>query len=78
MCCNGSNSTAHHLHATSRVDPFAEDSPIKQLEISHFPPDMFFVLRTVQLLRGLAKGMGVDEFSSASQWCALCSEPRHR
>ena len=52
-----------------RVDPFAEDSPIKQLEISHFPPDMFFVLRTVQLLRGLAKGMGVDEFSSASQWC---------
>ena len=63
----------HGLHtkfAGGRVDPFAEDSPIKQLEISHFPPDMFFVLRTVQLLRGLAKGMGVDEFSAASQWCA--------
>jgi len=60
--------------ALGRVDPFAEDSPIKQLEISHFPPDMFFVLRTVQLLRGLAKGMGVDEFSAASQWCAQHSK----
>ena len=36
---------------------------------SHFPPDLFFVLRTVQLLRGLANGMGVHEFSAASQWC---------
>ena len=63
------------LHSHGRVDPFAEDSPIKQLEISHFPPDMFFVLRTVQLLRGLAKGMGVDEFSAATQWCAQHREP---
>jgi len=63
-----------HNSALGRVDPFAEDSPIKQLEISHFPPDMFFVLRTVQLLRGLAKGMGVDEFSAASQWCAQHSK----
>ena len=51
------------------VDPFDPASPIKQLEISHFPPDMFFVLRTVQLLRGLATGMGVQEFSAATQWC---------
>ena len=62
------------LGGLARVDPFAEDSPIKQLEISRFPPDMFFVLRTVQLLRGLAKGMGVDEFSSASQWCVHIHE----
>ena len=71
---NAGQSRPHTL-AVGRVDPFAEDSPIKQLEISHFPPDMFFVLRTVQLLRGLAKGMGVDEFSSASQWCVKDREP---
>ena len=42
-----------------RVDPFSADSPIKQLEIQHFPPDVFFVLRVVQLLRGLSGGMQV-------------------
>lgn len=51
------------------MDPFDPASPIKQLEITHFPPDMFFVLRTVQLLRGLATGMGVRDFSTAEQWC---------
>lgn len=42
-----------------RVDPFSADSPIKKLAIQHFPPDVFFVLRVVQLLRGLAGGMQV-------------------
>ena len=51
------------------VDPFDPESPIKKLEIQHFPPDLFFVLRTVQLLRGLAQGMGVQNFSAATQWC---------
>lgn len=39
-----------------QVDPFDANSPIKQSAISRFPPDMFFVLRVVQLLRGLANG----------------------
>ena len=50
-----------------RVDPFSDDSPIKALGIAHFPPDVFFVLRVMQLLRGLAGGLGV-EFSAAEQW----------
>ena len=50
-----------------RVDPFSDDSPIKALGIEHFPPDVFFVLRVMQLLRGLAGGLGV-EFSAAEQW----------
>ena len=50
-----------------RVDPFSDDSPIKTLGIAHFPPDVFFVLRVMQLLRGLAGGLGV-EFSAAEQW----------
>lgn len=51
-----------------RVDPFSPDSPIKALGIEHFPPDVFFVLRVMQLLRGLAGGMGVADFSAAKQW----------
>ena len=50
------------------VDPFDPDSPIKKMAIQTFPADLFFVLRVVQLLRGLANGMGVWDFSSAAQW----------
>ncbi|PSC70875.1 putative aarF domain-containing kinase 1 [Micractinium conductrix] len=51
-----------------KADPFDPESPIKKMGIKTFPPDMFFVLRVVQLLRGLATGMKVSEFSSAKQW----------
>lgn len=56
------------------VDPFDPDSPIKKLAIEKFPSDMFFVLRVVQLLRGLANGMGVADFSSAKQWKPFAEE----
>lgn len=39
-----------------QVDPFDPNSPIKQAAVEKFPPDMFFVLRVVQLLRGMANG----------------------
>lgn len=42
--------------ALLQVDPFDKDSPLKQASIEKFPPDMFFVLRVVQLLRGMANG----------------------
>ncbi|KAK9908263.1 hypothetical protein WJX75_005060 [Coccomyxa subellipsoidea] len=60
-----------------RVDPFSPDSPIKSLGISHFPPDVFFVLRVMQLLRGLAGGLGVD-FSAAKQWAPLARRALRR
>lgn len=47
---------------TVQVDPFDKNSPIKQAAIEKFPPDMFFVLRVVQLLRGMANG----------EWGQLC------
>ncbi len=50
----------HH----QQVDPFDANSPIKRAAIQSFPPDMFFVLRVVQLLRGMANGESV---------AALCS-----
>ena len=41
---------------------------MKKMAVEHFPSDMFFVLRVVQLLRGLATHMGVSNFSTAHQW----------
>ena len=41
---------------------------MKQMAVKHFPSDMFFVLRVVQLLRGLSTHMGVTDFSTAHQW----------
>ncbi len=52
------------------MDPFSPDSPIKALAVEHFPGDIFFVLRVMQLLRGLAGAMGV-EHSTAHQWAPL-------
>eukprot|EP00775_Hariotina_reticulata_P010212 gene10212-10373_t len=57
-----------------KVDPFDQNSPIKQAAIEKFPPDMFFVLRVVQLLRGMANGMGIDDFSTADQWAPLARQ----
>ncbi|GAB4821653.1 hypothetical protein N2152v2_008699 [Parachlorella kessleri] len=57
-----------------KVDPFDPESPIKQMAISRFPPDMFFVLRVTQLLRGLAQGMGVSGFSTAEQWAPFAKQ----
>lgn len=50
------------------VNPFDPDSPIKQVSVENFPPDLFFVLRVSQLLRGLANGMKIQDFSAAKQW----------
>lgn len=50
------------------VNPFDPDSPIKQISVENFPSDLFFVLRVSQLLRGLANGMKIQDFSAAKQW----------
>lgn len=57
------------------VDPFDPESPIKKLGIQTFPKDLFFILRTVQLLRGLKEGMKLpDDFSTAALWRSLANE----
>lgn len=58
-----------------KVDPFDPESPIKKVGIDKFPKDMFFILRTVQLLRGLKEGMGLEEsFSTAKIWDKLARQ----
>jgi hypothetical protein len=53
---------------SSMQDPFAPSSALKTNPIVQFPQDYFFVLRVVQLLRGMALGMDVGDFSTAAQW----------
>ncbi|GLI59949.1 hypothetical protein VaNZ11_002002 [Volvox africanus] len=61
-----------------KVNPFDPNSPLKRSTISTFPADMFFVMRVVQLLRGLANGMGIDDFSCARQWAPFAKDTLSR
>lgn len=52
-----------------RVTPFEEDSILKSAPITNFPSELFFVLRVVQLIRGIKQGMDINpEFSCAKKW----------
>ncbi|KAK6250210.1 hypothetical protein SCA6_004215 [Theobroma cacao] len=55
------------------LQPFSEDSSIKKVGVQSFPEELFSVLRTVHLLRGLSVGLGIN-YSCAEQWRAIAEE----
>ncbi|XP_027122972.2 uncharacterized protein [Coffea arabica] len=55
------------------LQPFSEDSSIKRISVEAFPEELFSVLRTVHLLRGLSVGMGIN-YSCAEQWKPIAEE----
>ncbi|XP_047316864.1 aarF domain-containing protein kinase 1 [Impatiens glandulifera] len=55
------------------LQPFAEGSSIKKIGVKAFPEELFSVLRTVHLLRGLSVGMGLN-YSCAEQWRPIAEE----
>ncbi|XP_021681040.1 protein ACTIVITY OF BC1 COMPLEX KINASE 7, chloroplastic isoform X2 [Hevea brasiliensis] len=55
------------------LQPFSEDSSIKKISVQAFPEELFSVLRTVHLLRGLSVGLGIN-FSCAEQWRPIAEE----
>ncbi|KAM0925639.1 hypothetical protein ACQ4PT_004068 [Festuca glaucescens] len=55
------------------LSPFAEDSSLTKVGVENFPEELFSVLRTIQLLRGLTVGMGL-RFSCAQQWKPIAQE----
>ncbi|KAJ4837614.1 hypothetical protein Tsubulata_044299 [Turnera subulata] len=57
----------------SMLQPFSEDSSIKKIAVQSFPEELFSVLRTVHLLRGLSVGLGVN-YSCAEQWRPFAEE----
>ncbi|CAM9732518.1 unnamed protein product [Chrysoparadoxa australica] len=63
---------AFSMFETKDVDgviysPFMEGNALSKNSVTSFPSELFFVLRSVQLLRGLSHGMGV-QFSLAAAW----------
>ncbi|KMZ61904.1 ABC1 protein kinase [Zostera marina] len=59
------------------LSPFAEDSSLQKVSVPSFPEELFSVLRTMQLLRGLSVGMGVN-YSCAEQWRPIAEETLHK
>ncbi|KAG0497333.1 hypothetical protein HPP92_002024 [Vanilla planifolia] len=55
------------------LSPFSEESSLKKIAVQSFPEELFSVLRTMQLLRGLSVGLGIS-YSCAEQWKPLAEE----
>ncbi|XP_030542145.1 uncharacterized protein slr0889 [Rhodamnia argentea] len=55
------------------LQPFSEESSIKKIAVQAFPEELFSVLRTVHLLRGLSVGLGIN-YSCAEQWQPFAEE----
>ena len=49
------------------MDPFDPNSPLKDNTISQMPSEMYFLIRTVQLMRGITFAFGID-YSVCSKW----------
>ncbi|KAB1217303.1 putative aarF domain-containing protein kinase 1 [Morella rubra] len=59
------------------LQPFSEESSIKKIAVQAFPEELFSVLRTVHLLRGLSVGLGIN-YSCAEQWRPIAEEALYR
>ncbi|KAL4584822.1 hypothetical protein LXL04_009432 [Taraxacum kok-saghyz] len=55
------------------LQPFAEDATLKKVAVQAFPEELFSVLRTVHLLRGLSVGLGLN-YSCAEEWRPIAEE----
>lgn len=70
--------------AESQVaNPFAPGSPIRANPVHHLPSDLFFVMRTIQILRGLVfaldkKYKGLGNWSLAEQWAPFAESYLNR
>ena len=49
------------------IDPFNPNNALKRNAVSKMPSDLYFVVRTVQLLRGIASAFDID-YSLATAW----------
>ncbi|GBG71066.1 hypothetical protein CBR_g8365 [Chara braunii] len=55
------------------MNPFTEECTLRTNPVQAFPQELFFLLRTTQLLRGLTAGMAV-EWSIVDNWCPLAKQ----
>lgn len=56
------------------LDPFHPNAIIKTNRVITMPSDWFFILRTVQLFRGMAYVLGDTQFSLADEWMPYAAQ----
>jgi hypothetical protein len=64
---------ARLVFSTEMVDgkefnPFGKDSILMENGVREIPSDLVFVIRVIQMQRGIASALGCPEFSLARQW----------
>lgn len=52
-------------------NPFASDSALRSATIEKFPQELFFLLRTVQILKGICSATYNADFSVANAWAPI-------
>lgn len=62
----------------SSISPFAANNPLRTTPVKRMPPDLFFVLRVVQTLRGMATLGGNLDFVMSRVWAAIGDAPDGR
>lgn len=55
QCC-----LPHRFIDEARISPFSDDAVIKTIPLSSFPADLYLVVRTLMLLRGLCFSLDLD------------------
>lgn len=70
---------ARFVFSTENVDgksfqPFGKDSILAENAVTDIPSTLVFVIRVIQIQRGIASGLGIDDFSVAKQWRNEASE----
>lgn len=69
----GAQMLAYTMFDTRKVDgvsnnPFADDSALRVVQVDAFPPNLFFLLRTVQIFKGICDATGNSDFSIIKHW----------
>jgi predicted unusual protein kinase regulating ubiquinone biosynthesis (AarF/ABC1/UbiB family) len=52
-------------------NPFSEKSALRTATVKALPQDLFFLLRTLQIMRGICSATGNSDVSIASQWAPM-------
>lgn len=52
-------------------NPFSEASALKSVCVNRFPPELFFLMRTVQIIKGICNASGNTDFSITQEWAPI-------
>lgn len=52
-------------------DPFSNQSALRSTTVSNLPKELFFLLRTVQIMRGICAATGNSDYSIARVWAPI-------